>query len=155
MERTHIKKPSGLKAQPVWWETGQKGSLACSCELFCWELGLENPNGTHSCIIQLLTPEQEMISKATPLFRHQVQIQLRTSEGAELPYFYKVLIWRTSEGQGTGILLLLVLNHIACFNLHAFGTESAAFSSSTKYVKRKEADEDLLSWLNWPKCGAA
>lgn len=83
---------------------------------------------------------------ATPLFRHQVQIQSRTS-GAEPPSFCSILIWRTCEGQGTGLILLLGLNHIACFNFHAFGSESReeiAFSSSTRYVKRKEVEEEIF-----------
>lgn len=136
-----------MKVQPVWWETGQKGSLASSCELFSWELGLESPRGTHVCIIQLLTPELEMISKATPLFRHQVQIQSRTPEEAEPPCFYSILIWTTCESQGTGLNLLLGLSHIACFNLLAFGSEAGeeiTFSNSTRYVKRKEVGEEIF-----------
>lgn len=35
------------------------------------ELALQSPRGALSCVTQLLSP-QEMISKATPLFKHQV-----------------------------------------------------------------------------------
>lgn len=36
-----------------------------------WELALQSPRGALSCVTQLLGP-QEMISKATPLFKPQV-----------------------------------------------------------------------------------
>lgn len=139
----HIKNellPSGAKVQRVWWETGHEGSLGSSCELFPRSWLCRVP-GVHWAV----SPSCSVLRRWSARRHLSLSTRYRFSEGINRSWGSIYPPTGAGKPKGARLISLQGLSH-CLFKFLVFRGEPGEelTFSSTRYVRRKEAEDKIF-----------